>query len=58
MTCRPRSAPSPFAEDVLGATDVYAGVGHGNVRSAALLARLGLTPVARFESYTRFHLPR
>lgn len=45
-----------FAQDELGASDIYAGVTHGNVRSEALLARLGFVPVERFERYTRFHL--
>lgn len=40
----------------LGATDIYAGVTHGNVRSEALLKRLGFSHVASFEHYNRFHL--
>ena len=41
---------------VLGATDMFAGVTHGNDSSIALLRRLGFTPVADFPNYTRFHL--
>ncbi|QKW32543.1 GNAT family N-acetyltransferase (plasmid) [Nocardiopsis flavescens] len=41
---------------VLGATDMFAGVTHGNVSSVALLRRLGFTPVEEFATYTRFHL--
>ncbi|MFJ8588956.1 GNAT family N-acetyltransferase [Streptomyces sp. NPDC093595] len=40
----------------LGATDLFAGVTHGNDRSVALLSRLGFEPVADFEDYTRFRL--
>lgn len=40
----------------LGATEIYAGVTHGNVRSTALLTRLGFEQVAVFEEYTRFRL--
>lgn len=39
-----------------GATDIFAGVTHGNDPSTALLRRLGFAPVADFESYTRFRL--
>jgi RimJ/RimL family protein N-acetyltransferase len=45
-----------FARDNLRATELFAGVTHGNARSVALLARLGFKPVANFETYTRFHL--
>lgn len=38
------------------ATDVFAGVTHGNDRSVALLKRLEFQPVERFETYTRYHL--
>lgn len=41
---------------VLGATDMFAGVTHGNDPSVALLRRLGFVPVAEFATYTRFHL--
>ncbi|CAL9558028.1 GNAT family N-acetyltransferase [Streptomyces sp. enrichment culture] len=44
------------AARVLGATDVFAGVTHGNDRSTALLTRLGFEPVAVFGQYTRFRL--
>ena len=40
----------------IGATDLYAGVTHGNARSVALLERAGFSVVERFERYTRFHL--
>lgn len=40
----------------LGATDVFAGVTHGNTPSEALLRRLGFVVVADFENYSRFHL--
>jgi ribosomal-protein-serine acetyltransferase len=43
------------ARAMLGATDVYAGVTHGNAKSVAVLMRLGFVAVARFETYTRFH---
>lgn len=44
------------AARALGATEVFAGVTHGNTASVALLGRLGFEPVARFETYTRFRL--
>ena len=44
-----------FARDDLGATDIYAGVTHGNHRSMALLRRNGFVAVADFERYTRYH---
>jgi len=40
----------------LMATDIYAGVTHGNIPSVSLLIRLGFTAVARFDTYTRFRL--
>ena len=43
-----------FAASQLGATEVYAGVTHGNEPSVTLLARLGFVPVATFERYIRF----
>lgn len=45
-----------FAREQLGATDVFAGVTHGNVKSVAVLERLEFRPVTEFERYTRFHL--
>lgn len=45
-----------WAIDRLDAEDVFAGVTHGNVRSEALLGRLGFDPISSFETYTRFHL--
>lgn len=44
-----------YAGVELGATDVFAGVTRGNVRSEALLQRLGFDVVAEFDSYRRFH---
>jgi RimJ/RimL family protein N-acetyltransferase len=44
-----------YAGGELGATDVFAGVTRGNVRSEALLRRLGFDVVAEFDSYRRFH---
>lgn len=40
-----------------GATDIFAGVTHGNQPSVALLQRLGFRSIADFDTYTRFHLP-
>jgi RimJ/RimL family protein N-acetyltransferase len=51
------AALAALARDELGASDIYAGVTHGNIRSESLLERLGFVRVARFERYTRFHLP-
>ncbi|MFI6293544.1 GNAT family N-acetyltransferase [Nonomuraea sp. NPDC050790] len=45
-----------FARVELGATEVFAGVTHGNLRSVAVLERLGFGVVAEFERYTRFRL--
>jgi len=45
-----------YARTALSATDIFAGVTHGNHRSVALLKRLGFRPVADFATYTRFHL--
>lgn len=44
-----------FAGDELQATDIYAGVTHGNKRSEALLERLGFRRAMTFDRYTRFH---
>ncbi|MEQ4726276.1 GNAT family N-acetyltransferase [Nonomuraea sp. B19D2] len=51
------SALINFACTTLGATDIFAGVTHGNSKSVAVLERLGFSPAAEFEHYTRFHLP-
>lgn len=40
----------------LGATDVYAGVTHGNAKSAAVLERIGFTATVEFDTYTRYRL--
>ncbi|UJW86193.1 GNAT family N-acetyltransferase [Devosia sp. SL43] len=45
-----------FAQGDAGMSDFYAGVTHGNLRSSALLERVGFVSVARFETYTRYHL--
>jgi ribosomal-protein-serine acetyltransferase len=45
------------ARDGLGATDILAGVSHGNAPSVAVLKRNGFTSVADFGTYERFHLP-
>lgn len=45
-----------YARAALSATDIFAGVTHGNHRSIALLKRLGFRPVAEFATYTRFQL--
>lgn len=45
------------ARDALGATDVYAGVTHGNHASVRLLQRVGFVLVADMGEYERFHLP-
>lgn len=44
-----------FASIELQASDIFAGVTHGNWRSAAVLERAGFAPVETFERYTRFH---
>lgn len=51
------SALLDFADCERQASDIFAGVSHGNERSAALLRRLGFKAVARFDAYTRFHKP-
>ncbi|SDM52640.1 GNAT family N-acetyltransferase [Allokutzneria albata] len=40
----------------LAATDLFAGVAHGNARSVAVLLRLGFSRVASFDDYDRYHL--
>lgn len=44
-----------FATRELAATDIFAGVTHGNSRSVRLLERLGFQPAAYFDTYTRYH---
>lgn len=46
-----------YARDVLGATDVYAGITHGNTASVAVVRRLGFVQDTVFGTYSRFHLP-
>ena len=50
------AAAIAHARDRYGATDIFAGVTHGNERSVALLTRLGFCDVAQFDNYTRFHV--
>lgn len=49
------NAAVEFACIELVATDIYAGVTHGNWRSAAVLERAHFKPNERFERYTRYH---
>lgn len=44
-----------YAHRSLGATDVYAGVSHGNTASERVLERNGFERVSRFDTYDRFH---
>jgi RimJ/RimL family protein N-acetyltransferase len=44
-----------YAHRSLGATDVYAGVSHGNTASERVLDRNGFARVDRFDTYDRFH---
>ncbi|SHF67764.1 GNAT family N-acetyltransferase [Streptoalloteichus hindustanus] len=44
------------ARDNLAATDLFAGVTHGNLPSVALLRRLGFHRVATFPTHDRYHL--
>ena len=44
-----------YGEVNLSIIDVWAGVTHGNDRSAAVLRRLGFEEVADMGTYTRFH---
>jgi RimJ/RimL family protein N-acetyltransferase len=46
-----------FAREQRSATDIFAGVTHGNVKSVAVLERLGFQAVNEFDTYTRYHLP-
>lgn len=38
------------------ATDLFAGVTHGNHKSIAVLQRVGFARIATFETYARYHL--
>ena len=53
VACR---AALDYCRDVLAGSHVFAGVTHGNAKSAAVLVRLGFTKVAEFETYDRYHL--
>ncbi|MEV2199426.1 GNAT family N-acetyltransferase [Streptomyces fradiae] len=44
-----------YGANVLGATDVFAGVTHGNGKSGAVLTRLGFQVAEVFGTYTRYH---
>ncbi|NLJ25623.1 MAG: GNAT family N-acetyltransferase [Firmicutes bacterium] len=44
-----------YGQEELGATDFWAGVTHGNDKSAAVLKRLGFRTVERLAKHTRFH---
>lgn len=54
-------AVTAHARNGVAATDIFAEVSHGNVRSAAVLERVGFVVAVAvavdFEDYTRFHLP-
>jgi RimJ/RimL family protein N-acetyltransferase len=43
-----------YGRDALSATDIFAGVTHGNDESVAVLRRLGFARVASFERYDRY----
>ncbi|MDQ3641320.1 MAG: GNAT family N-acetyltransferase [Actinomycetota bacterium] len=45
-----------YAERELMATEVLAGVTHGNHRSSRLLIRLRFSPIEKFPTYTRYRL--
>ncbi|GIG63277.1 hypothetical protein Lfu02_76490 [Longispora fulva] len=49
-------AVAEYARVSLRATDLFAGVTHGNDRSVAVLRRLGFAAVATFDEYTRYQL--
>ena len=55
MTRACRAAIS-YGRDALGATDIFAGVTHGNDKSVAVLNRLGFAQVASFQDYDRYRL--
>jgi len=40
----------------LGATDMFAGVTHGNTKSVGVLTRTGFEVSERFDDYDRYHL--
>lgn len=44
-----------YAREQRGATDIFAGVTHGNDKSSAVLAHCGFQLVVDFDHYTRWH---
>ncbi|GAA3499154.1 hypothetical protein GCM10019016_062580 [Streptomyces prasinosporus] len=44
-----------YGATVVGATEVFAGVTHGNDKSGAVLTRLGFKVAETLETYTRYH---
>jgi len=49
-------AVARHAATALGATDIFAGVTHGNSASAAVLHRAGFTRTDSLDTYDRYHL--
>ncbi|MBO0874769.1 MAG: GNAT family N-acetyltransferase [Pseudonocardia sp.] len=45
-----------YARTELCASDIVAGVAHGNAKSVAVLERLGFRPVSELETYTQYRL--
>lgn len=50
------NAITTYARDAAKATEVYAGVRHGNDKSVAVLERAGFVRSSRFEDYDRYRL--
>lgn len=44
-----------YAREQREATEIFAGVTHGNDKSSAVLARCGFRPVVEFSHYSRWH---
>ena len=51
------SALLDYGQKALGATEYWAGVPHGNTKSAAVLERVGFSAVERLEYHTCFYMP-